>query len=340
ALVLFFGTLLVAAMPWNPVLWWQRRQLLFAIEKDCDQRVVASGLEPVEYARALLATALVQGASPFGSVAVVERKPQLERRIRVLTSPRRRHRWLWALAGGLLAACGVALASELKAPTVNGPDSLLWLPAQDRNPFRTKAEAAARERYPDLYAGKFEGTVAIFVDLAIDGTVWGTSTASFPPGVLRWGQDPENRSRMLREVNEAAGGRPVGTGHFVGWFGSTHQNGLYLWYEVYRWPADATRSPIRARDLVAAGHPGFFGCHASAPDPSDWTNLTVIFNDDGTIASEQQRVIPANTPKGAFEKGAWEVADAHFQKLGIGLSTQAHWGEIANIDAPRITTVT
>ena len=36
----------VVLMPWNLPLWWQWRRLRFAIEVDCDARVLASGRIP------------------------------------------------------------------------------------------------------------------------------------------------------------------------------------------------------------------------------------------------------------------------------------------------------
>src|SRR5690606_19455117 len=40
-MILLGALLLVAAMPWNPALWWQLRRLRAAIEVDCDARVLA-----------------------------------------------------------------------------------------------------------------------------------------------------------------------------------------------------------------------------------------------------------------------------------------------------------
>jgi hypothetical protein len=46
--------LAVAAMPWNPALWWQLRRLRLAIEVDCDRRVLARGVDPASYGSLLL----------------------------------------------------------------------------------------------------------------------------------------------------------------------------------------------------------------------------------------------------------------------------------------------
>ncbi len=47
--LLLVGLVLVILAPWNFALWWQLRRLRFAIEVDCDARVLDSGVETVAY---------------------------------------------------------------------------------------------------------------------------------------------------------------------------------------------------------------------------------------------------------------------------------------------------
>src|SRR5207253_904071 len=53
--LLLLGLFLVTLFPWNLPLWWQLRRLRFAIEVDCDARVLTRGMTPREYGSALLA---------------------------------------------------------------------------------------------------------------------------------------------------------------------------------------------------------------------------------------------------------------------------------------------
>jgi hypothetical protein len=68
--ILAAALMLLAAMPWNPVLWWQLRQLRFAIETDCDLRVLRGGSDPVAYAKALLTVGEHRSVSPLASMAL------------------------------------------------------------------------------------------------------------------------------------------------------------------------------------------------------------------------------------------------------------------------------
>ena len=52
---IFTGALaLLVAMPWNLPLWWQLRRLRFAIEVDCDARVLQSGRDARIYGETLI----------------------------------------------------------------------------------------------------------------------------------------------------------------------------------------------------------------------------------------------------------------------------------------------
>ena len=48
-LALLYGGLVAAAFPWNPAIWWMYRRLRAAVELDCDQRVLASGIGVADY---------------------------------------------------------------------------------------------------------------------------------------------------------------------------------------------------------------------------------------------------------------------------------------------------
>jgi len=110
ARLLALASLAVAAMPWNPALWWQHRRLRLAVETDCDARVLAAGASPRAYGLALLRTA---GAPAFLSLLTLawgERTTDLERRILAMSARRPTFRVLRSLPllGAALAAALVA----------------------------------------------------------------------------------------------------------------------------------------------------------------------------------------------------------------------------------------
>lgn len=110
ARLLALASLAVAAMPWNPALWWQHRRLRLAVETDCDARVLAAGASPRAYGLALLRTA---GAPAFLSLLTLawgERSTDLERRILAMSARRPTFRVLRSLPllGAALAAALVA----------------------------------------------------------------------------------------------------------------------------------------------------------------------------------------------------------------------------------------
>jgi beta-lactamase regulating signal transducer with metallopeptidase domain len=321
ARLLFAGVVLVSLMPWNPILWWQLWRLRFAIEKDCDQRVIARGLDAIDYARALVTVAKLHLASPFGVVALGERATQVEKRIRRLLGTTIRHRMAWG-TGALFALLScLAVAVELKPPNAMPPP---WPRTPDESPFYARALSVARERYPELFSGKFTGTVEIHVDLSLEGSITGTRTYSYPAGPIDYSSSPNRDvewSNLLRRAEE--GYRASGTAdrHFLGWYGPSHHNGLYLSYGTYRWPEDPGRNPVRALQLVDAVHPDFIqgACYTDSY-PGSPKILTVLFNDDGAITKESWSDTPG-------KNGARETAE-HFKSLGYDPSELAHWGYV------------
>jgi beta-lactamase regulating signal transducer with metallopeptidase domain len=49
-----FALALLVFMPWNLPLWWQLRRLRYAIEIDCDARVLRAGVDPAHYVETLI----------------------------------------------------------------------------------------------------------------------------------------------------------------------------------------------------------------------------------------------------------------------------------------------
>jgi hypothetical protein len=116
-LLLLAGTLAVVLLPWNLPLWWQWRRLRFAIEVDCDARVLSSGrVADDEYAEALLSVAERSSGIPLAAAAMCESPSTLEKRIRLFLldrTSRQRAITFALLIGGVSIA---AVAAQIEAP--------------------------------------------------------------------------------------------------------------------------------------------------------------------------------------------------------------------------------
>lgn len=167
--VLTVATLLIALLPWNLPLLWMLRRLRFAMELDCDARVIRNGADPNEYGLALLYVSERQARAPFTAltaVALIERTSQLEKRINFMFNTPRKHRVL--VAGVCLALAGSCLyaATKLDAPRLGAHELMLKPPpAMDAQSPGMKLgqrfEILLREKYPELLEGRFEGTPVV-----------------------------------------------------------------------------------------------------------------------------------------------------------------------------------
>jgi len=117
-LLMVAGLLVITAIPWNPLLWWQWRQMRNAMEIDCDARVLCAGAEPEIYAQVLIeVTRRVTRIFP-GALAMSEPVASLERRIDQLVPDAGRHVRMQTAAVLGLAAAGAGAAMALNAPVL------------------------------------------------------------------------------------------------------------------------------------------------------------------------------------------------------------------------------
>jgi hypothetical protein len=114
--------LLVALAPWNLPLWWQVRRLRLAVELDCDARVLADGSEAADYGRLLVAMShgpegwIESGGLPLTTAALVERRSDLERRIRTMIESREKTPVLHTATLAALAGLALFVACDTPAP--------------------------------------------------------------------------------------------------------------------------------------------------------------------------------------------------------------------------------
>ena len=165
-LVLLYGALLVAAMPWNPAVWWMFLRLRAAVEIDCDRRVLASGVHFGDYGDLLLAVGARRSGRPFYALTMAGSRSMLERRLKAMNTnqaTRNVRKSTLALLGCAALAATVA-ACGVKAPTGIAPaiDEALAAPQATEEAAARKAEeeAAARRAVEEAAARRAEEAAA------------------------------------------------------------------------------------------------------------------------------------------------------------------------------------
>ena len=119
-LALLYGGLAAAAFPWSPAIWWMYRRLRAAVELDCDQRVLASGIGVADYGDVLLrAGSRSRGRWGF-SPAMGQPESLLERRLKTMSEKRKKPSGGYAAllvavaAGAVVAACDTPVPTEVR----------------------------------------------------------------------------------------------------------------------------------------------------------------------------------------------------------------------------------
>jgi beta-lactamase regulating signal transducer with metallopeptidase domain len=103
------GALLVAVLlPWNLPVWWQLRRLRFAMEVDCDARVLRAGQSRSTYSAVLLNVATHLVPLRAAAAGFSESGSSLEKRIRIMHAPVHAR---WRVLAVFLGACSAALVA-------------------------------------------------------------------------------------------------------------------------------------------------------------------------------------------------------------------------------------
>jgi len=108
-------------MPWNLPLWWQLRRLRFAVEIDCDARVLRRGYDVSRYGETLIAVGERQSATIAMVAAMSEPRSLLEQRICNMLRKKTKYAHATAVA---LACLGIAFAvgaAEISPPNNDDP---------------------------------------------------------------------------------------------------------------------------------------------------------------------------------------------------------------------------
>ena len=125
-LALLYGGLVAAAFPWSPAIWWMYRRLRAAVELDCDQRVLASGIGVADYGDVLLDAGHRSRIRWVFTPAAGQPGSLLERRLRTMNDARTkpgagRAALLVAVAvGALVVACDTPVPAEVRDESGEG----------------------------------------------------------------------------------------------------------------------------------------------------------------------------------------------------------------------------
>ena len=166
-----FALALLVFMPWNLPLWWQLRRLRYAIEVDCDARVLAGGLDAAHYGETLITVGERQSAYVGAVAAMSESRSFLEQRIRIMISKPARWRRV-----GMAALAGVSLALTALAAQVSPPN--IHMPASVRTADAPAAGGAPAGRVAiklptatlDRYVGSYRvGDQSFYIDVKREG---------------------------------------------------------------------------------------------------------------------------------------------------------------------------
>ena len=146
-----FALALLVFMPWNLPLWWQLRRLRYAIEIDCDARVLRAGVDPAHYGETLIVVGERQSAYIGAVAAMSESKSFLEERIEHMIRKPVRWRRLGAATLASVSIALTAVAAQVSPPNAGAPAPVAGTPAKKER-IEVKLPATTLDRYVGTYA--------------------------------------------------------------------------------------------------------------------------------------------------------------------------------------------
>jgi bla regulator protein blaR1 len=114
---------LVVLMPWNFPLWWQLHRLRYAIEVDCDARVLESGVDTRLYGEMLIDVSQRPSAYIGAVAAMSESRSFLEDRIAIMVRDPARWGSIATVTFGSVALALVAVAAQVTPPNLGSSDA-------------------------------------------------------------------------------------------------------------------------------------------------------------------------------------------------------------------------
>jgi beta-lactamase regulating signal transducer with metallopeptidase domain len=124
-LLLSLACIAAALVAWHPAMWWMLSRLRLAVELDCDDRIVRSGITPRSYGALLIELAgRCSGGMRIGAPALTDGSSHLERRLIAMTPRRPKFARTAACALAVCSAALFALACDAKLPTSEEVNSM------------------------------------------------------------------------------------------------------------------------------------------------------------------------------------------------------------------------
>ena len=207
--LIHLAAIALAAMPWNPAIWWLAARLRLAVEIDCDARVIGSGVgagnAAATYSELLLAVAARPGLSASGmSPALIESTSMLARRISAMFPTKTRFGRMKATAAALTAATVGVIAVALPAPRLEARNAAPALAPQPPVAI-VRPVPAANPRSETSVTTRRVATTATPSSQAVQPQPPAPpAPRPFGAGAMRLGQSPSLiNPEVLRQVNPA-----------------------------------------------------------------------------------------------------------------------------------------
>jgi bla regulator protein BlaR1 len=159
-----FALALLVFMPWNLPLWWQLRRLRYAIEVDCDARVLRGGMDPSNYGETLIAVGERQSAYIGAVAAMSESRTFLEERIRIMISKPVKWRRI-----GVAALASLSIGLTALAAQVSPPNTTATAASEIPRPHGQRVAVKLPAGVLDRYVGTFKLNDQTYVSIRRDG---------------------------------------------------------------------------------------------------------------------------------------------------------------------------
>ena len=290
--LLLLGLLLVAIAPWNVPLWWQLRRLRFAIEVDCDARVLSRGTETRAYGEVLLSIGQRRNFTPIGAIALTEPASQLLRRIRIMMSPIPKRRNLIIAAAVSTCLICVAIAADLRAPHANANSPSVQPPSTEmprKPPPPTDAAQLSSIRhlvektYPDLFSPTADSRpVLVTLLLNEDETLYASYKEDVEP--LSYIKSSVQAFKALGVDYERRG---QGLKHRIPTPGGNSYVDVAAWYLQKEGQPWSDRSSVINRGIAEHYFPDLYTTSMDWPRADPW----VLLDREGNVLKTGRRVV-------------------------------------------------
>lgn len=111
-------------IPWHPAAWWMLARLRLAVELDCDERVLRSGVAAKSYGTLLIDLAGRCSGLRIGAPALADESTHLHQRLIAMTSRNSRLSLTRSTLAAAFAAVALVAACEAKLPTATEVDDM------------------------------------------------------------------------------------------------------------------------------------------------------------------------------------------------------------------------